>query len=199
MTKLALVLSLALALVCGLSAEAKALGFSGSYQLPGGWSTSFNQDPDGGGTTFNFAGAPNSLQILGGNGFCSFSSPSDCTLFFTIPAKTGGVVSFHWDYSTADTGGPVWDKFGRVLNGVSTQLSSDSGSNDQSGSDSFNVLTNDLFGFYLNCRDCVGGAANVTISEFSAPDLAPVPEPGTLLLVGTSLAGAVAALRRRRK
>lgn len=196
MTKITSVLLLALVTVSGLSAEAQA-GFIGAYD-PANWTTTLLGTPPGGGSTISTVGAPGSIQILGGNGGCT-SGPDTCLITFTVPAAGSGIVSFHWAYLSSDSDGASFEDFGRVLGGTLTQLSEDVGPLSQSGNVSFAVLAGQQFGFFLDCTDCIFGPANITLSEFSAPDLAATPEPGTLLLVGASLTGTIAALRRRRK
>jgi PEP-CTERM motif len=98
-----------------------------------------------------------------------------------------GVYSFNWDYSTADisAGGDV---FGVLVDGVAMMVYGDPGGPVmQSGSARFAATTS--FGWYINCTDCTGGAATVTISNFD------VPEPSTLSLL---IAGVAAAGFRRR-
>ena len=114
---------------------------------------------------------------------------------FTIAAQAAGMVSFSWAFDTSDAGGAAFDPFGYLLNGVFSQLSDDSGSDIQSGSVSFSVVANDVFGFRANSRDGVEGPAVTTVSNFDAPGNG-VPEPGTLALFGLALAG-LATIRRK--
>ena len=109
-------------------------------------------------------------------------------------------MSFDWGYETTDFDGPSFEQFGFLLNGLFTQLSDDNGGISQSGSEAFAVSFPDVFGFRLDCTDCISGPAFVTISNFSAPlgDVAVVPEPSTLLLLGSGLL-AWPVLARRKK
>lgn len=86
-------------------AHALAL-FAGPY-APANWT----QNIQGNGS-INTGGAPNSITLSGANGV-SGNNNTD----FTIPALTGGIVSFDWAFSTADSD-PSWDPFGYLLNGI---------------------------------------------------------------------------------
>ncbi len=101
-------------------------------------------------------------------------------------------VSFHWTYSTADVS-PGYDIFGVLVDGVATILSDPGGPLSQSGDFAFTSANS--FGFFVNCTDCVGGAATASVSAFQA---AVVPEPGTVTLVFVGAAILFAAVRRRR-
>ncbi len=165
--------------------------FIGPYAVSN-WTTTPTGTPPGGGSTINTSGAPASIQILGGDSFCTVLP---CTISFTIAAVASGIVSFHWDYQTFDLSSPAFEAFGFLLNGAFTQLSDDGGPNIQSGNQNFAVSLGNVFGFRLDCTDCQFGPANITISNFSAPIGAAVPEPSTLLLLGTGLLGLVLARR----
>jgi PEP-CTERM motif len=169
--------------------------FVGPYDV-GNWDTTLTSSPPGGGSIVDTSGAPASIEIVGGDLGCS---GVPCNIDFTIAAVASGLVSFDWGYETTDD--PTFEHFGLLLNGFFTQLSDDSGGMSQSGSEAFAVSFPDVFGFRLDCTDCSFGPAFVTISNFSAPLAAvvptPVPEPSTLLLIGTGLASAGAWSRTR--
>lgn len=102
---------------------------------------------------------------------------------------------FDWTYTTLDSAGPAGDIFGMLINGVRIQLSDPGGPLSQTG----HVVTSaptTSFGFYVNCTDCIGGAATATISNFSA---ALVPEPGTIALLGLGAIAVAASTRTRRR
>ncbi len=105
-----------------------------------------------------------------------------------------GLYSFHWAYTTADDGGPAGDLFGVIVDGSRTTLSDLGGALSQSGD--YAVTAASSFGWFVNCTDCIGGAATAVITNFN---VASVPEPGSLALVLTAVGGmGAAALRQRR-
>ena len=167
--------------------------FVGPYAV-NNWTTTLTGTPPGGGSTINTLGAPASIQILGGNSGCTVFP---CTIDFTLAAVASGSVSFDWDYESFDVGGPFFERFGFLLNGVFTQLSDDGGPDVQSGSESLTVSLGDVFGFRHDCLDCIEGPANITISSFNAPVGTAIPEPSTLLLLGAGLLGLSVLARRQ--
>ena len=116
---------------------------------------------------------------------------SPCALMVTL--GLAGDYSFHWAYNTADGAGPAGDIFGVVVDGQATVLSDLGGAINQTGNASFSASSS--FAWFVNCTDCSGGSASVSITQFSTTA---VPEPTTAALVLAALAGA-AGLRRRRQ
>ena len=162
--------SLTLAAASGASA-ATVFGFQGPY-APINW-TLTNSNADG---FVDTSGAPASISLTGGdNGSDDFG-----TTDYTTTAAAAGTVTFDWDYSTADIDGPFFDRFGYLLNGSFSFLTS----SPNNGTSTFNVLAGDSFGFRVYTDDNVFGPGSVTISNFSAPGPVaptPVPEPSTVL------------------
>jgi hypothetical protein len=174
----------------GLAANpAQALTqFAGDY-APANWLQSIQGDG-----SINTGGAPASISLSGADD----DSFTDQNTDFTISAPLAGTVSFDWAYSTNDD--PAWDPFGYLLNGAFTQLTNGFGDQNQSGSASFSVLAQDLFGFRQNSVDSRFGRAVTTISNFNGPLAAsgPASVPGPLPLLGAGAAfGWSRQLRRR--
>jgi hypothetical protein len=176
--------------------------FSGP-DAPASWTTLTTGTLTGSGTNAGSATFSSSqLTLLGGNtttptsdvscvgGVYGFLGP--CQIQTTI--GLGGTYTFHWSYVTADDGGPGGDIFGVIVNGMRIQLSDPGGAVSQSGNSTFSALSS--FGWFVNCTDCIGGAATATITAFNA--VAAVPEPETYALFGVGLAMLGVAARRRR-
>lgn len=136
------------------------------------------------------------LALTGGDA----STGCDGGVYATLPGPCevralllqGGDYRFDWAYASADGAGPAGDIFGVVVDGQVSALSDPGGAVSQSGSRLYTASSS--FGWFLNCTDCTGGNATVTLSNFSTTA---VPEPASALLMLAGLAGA-GALRRWR-
>lgn len=176
--------SLVAAAVLAIASAPASAAFVGSYTASN-WTQAVNTG------VINISGAPNSVALTSSNAGNGANNTD-----FTIAATAAGSVSFNWSFVNGDTDGSSYDPFGWLLNGSFIQLSADNLFGTQSGTASFTVNANDVFGFRAHSIDSGFGASTTTISNFSAPDNK-VPEPGSLALLGAGLAG-LAALRKRK-
>lgn len=206
--------------VCLTIAPAVFAQFDGNY-APANWTETLAGDPPGGGAPaeIDWSGAPASVRLVGGDDECdSFegssvaqpeaagpgkvapradrggAAPDDCYVEITATAPASGTVTFDYDWSTDDSG---FEHFGYVLNGAFTALES---GGDDTGSDSFAVNAGDVFGFQVNCTDCVEGNSEVVISGFDAPRAAsaiPAAGPAGLAILVLLMAMIGLAVIRR--
>jgi hypothetical protein len=163
------------------AAKADPADFSGPY-APANWTfTNTGGSTDG---SVNTAGAPVSISLTGGNS----GSGTSGTTNFTIAAVASGMVSFDWNYTSADTGS--YDIGNFLLNGTPTFLANNNG-----GSGTFTIAVNagDIFGFQVFSQDNSFGAGTLTVANFSAP----VPEGSTLALFALGSVGILILMRRR--
>lgn len=178
----------ALALAASLASPAWA-SFSGSYDTSN-WSTSNSNGGNGSVST-----SSDSLVLTSSDFSLIDADPTDSELSYSITVEESTLISFSWAYSTEDYSSS-YDVFGYTLDGVFNQLSSNDLSylDSQSGSLSVWVEAGSSFAFVLESSDSEGGAASVTISDFSATT---VPEPGSFALLAAGL-GALGWVSRRR-
>jgi len=129
------------------------------------------------------------------NGFDLFGADNGFGNNYTTYTETiasPGNYSFLWSYITHDCCGSVWDPAGYVLNGSYTQLSTNCSVQftcDTSGTLNLVLSAGDVFGFYVYSPDSILGRGEI--------DVPPVPEPGTLALLGTGLLAGVGVIRRK--
>lgn len=117
--------------------------------------------------------------------------PGNCQIRF-VTTNILNNFAFDWSYASSDSAGAGDDLFGVLVDGARTQLSDPGGAIVQSGH--VLVAATSSFGWYVNCTDCIEGAAVATITDFQA---AVVPEPGVIALLGLGvIAGGLARARR---
>ncbi|WP_416908651.1 MAG: YDG domain-containing protein [Polymorphobacter sp.] len=132
-----------------------ATSVSGNINTAGGGAV-------GGSVVFNTesftitGGDADELDAISGSTFIEGTSPLDIAL-------TG-----NWSYSTSDDG-PNYDPAFYFINGDSFDLTDPNASNMQSGLLSLDLISGDIFGFYINNTDGCCGAGNLTISNLSEP------------------------------
>jgi MYXO-CTERM domain-containing protein len=193
----------ALAMFASLPAAADVIGFTGPF-APASWSTIVQGDvipPGVGITDGSVVATPSTVTITGGNdpsdtGGC-ISGFLSCQISFTHSTSGFSSFSFHWAYTSLDELGAQLDQFGVLLDGAKTNVSDPGAAASQSGDLVVNATNN--LGWFVNCGDCTGGAAIVTLSNFvaiSAPSA--VSEPSSFALLGLGSLAALGALRRRR-
>jgi hypothetical protein len=145
--------------------------------------------------------SPTQLVLSGSNTLADELGCSGATYAVLGPCRTSatiagsGTFSFHWSYLTADDAGPAGDIFGVVVNGVFTQLSDPGGAVTQSGNASFAASSS--FGWFVNCTDCIGGAATATITNFAVTQAIPEPSAYALMLSGIGALGLIGRRKRR--
>jgi hypothetical protein len=76
-------------------------------------------------------------------------------------------ISFDWDYSTVDVDGAPFELFGYTVDGVFTQLSDNAGSNNQSGSASFEVPAGSEVAFIIDAIDDILGSATANVTNIN--------------------------------
>ena len=107
---------------------------------------------------------------------------------FTTTVSAAETLNLNWSYSTEDEYSS-WDPAGYILNGTKFELiSSDAISGN--GVLSIDLKAGDTFGWYVYTPDGLAGRGEI--------DVTPTPEPGSMLLLGSGLAGLVSLVRRKR-
>jgi hypothetical protein len=145
--------------------------------------------------------SPTQLVLSGSNTLADDLGCAGATYAVLGPCRTSatiagnGTFSFHWSYLTADGTGPAGDIFGVVVNGVFTPLSDPGGAVAQSGNASFAAASS--FGWFVNCTDCIGGAATATITNFAVAQAIPEPSTYALMLSGIGALGLLGRRKRR--
>ena len=188
--KTVVLLSLSIVLLFSAHAFAIPVNFSGlEWNFTTDTNGSYDVGPDG-----------ISITIMGGNNESWDAGYTD--LAISAPKSVDATIHFDWSYQTFDTDGPAYDPFGYFVDNEFSPLTADWGSATQNGSTSFSVTAGQIYGFRVFTVDNVYGSATATISNFSNSDTqnpAPVPEPGTMILLSTGLMSVAGLMRRSRK
>lgn len=199
MKKAIAVAAAALSFVAALPAGAAIIhGFTGPY-APGTWTTNVLGNLTGAaGGSANMT--TSTLTLVGGNAVspnpplftpactgAQFGLLGPCEIDVTT-THIDNPISFTWAYSSVDDAGAAGDLFGVIIDGVHTVLSDPGGAPTQTGT--FSLVANSSFGWFVNCTDCIDGAATASITNFAAP------EPGSLVLLSAGIVGLFARRKR---
>ncbi len=165
--RISLIFCCALTLAGTFAREAQA-GLIGAFQnftltnstLANGYAESFDD-----GTALLFTGPHDGSGEYG-------------TTDLTTVVYSSGLFQFDYVYSSLDN--PGFDFAGYLLNGRFIWLADTTG---QSGTVSLPMLGGETAGFRIGSADNLGEPGVMTITNFSAPDLDPIPEPGCFSLV----------------
>lgn len=130
------------------------------------------------------------LTLFGANTFVENSVVGRTT--FTATAAFDAVYDVAWSFFAFDPDGPGADPFGYFIGASDTQLTDDGGAAFQNGVFALNVSAGDIFGFYIDSTDDVGGPSFATVA--GVIPTVPLPASGLLLLGGIAGLG----LRRRK-
>ncbi len=145
-------------------------------------------------------GAYPTFILTGSNNADPNSSGFDSTTFYTETFASSALITFSWQYATADSS-PEYDTAGWILDNVETELfPGNQGNTTASGTTTVLVDANDTFGFYVHSIDSLGGAAMLAIGEDLPPPPPPppaIPEPQNAVLMMAGLAAFLAAVRRK--
>lgn len=149
-------------------------------------------------------GTAPSFSIIGSDNGSGYD-----TAFYVQTFTSSQTVSFTWSYSTADSGGGVYDPAGIIHNGVETQLSVDGDPGEgSSGAWTELVHAGDTFGWYVSSVDSGGGCGELDINGGGGAPVCvynaggggnAIPEPQNLPLIIAGLAAIGVAARRRRQ
>lgn len=189
MKKAFAVVAVVLGLAVSAPVGADVIGFTDGF-APGSWAVAFSGTLTGGGlSSGSVTQTPSIFTIVGGDslGGCAggiYAVLGPCQASVTHLSMGFNTFMFHWTYTTADLDGPPGDIFGLIVDGVRIALSDPGGPVSQSGNVTIHAVSS--IGWFVNCTDCIGGAATAAISNFAALT---VPEPGTLSLLVLGLVG----------
>jgi len=117
---------------------------------------------------------------------------------YTATAATNKTVTVNWTYTTNDCCGSVYDPAGYLVNGVYTQLSTDSGTGgqvDSSGSFIVSLLAGDVYGMYVYSSDSIFGRADISVTASEGT----TPIPAALPLFASGMGGLGFLTWRRKK
>ncbi len=154
-------LTLAVMPILASNAWAVTVGFQGDYAP-----SNFTLVTNGGDGSVNTGGAPASIVLTGSDN----GTGGDTDFRMIVPGVAPTVLKFNWVYNTID---PGFDRgIYLVLGGSGVFLADTDG---QSGSVSILASPGDTFGFRVNSDDGIFGPGILTVSNFSASDVPPLP------------------------
>ena len=129
--------------------------------------------------------------------FGADNSPGTTDTTYLATAGGAETLTFNWAFTTNDCCGSGWDPGGYVVNGVFTQLSTDSfgtaGDISSSGALTLTLAAGDSYGFYIHSPDSCCGRSDIAVTGGA------VPEPATWALMFAGVAFVGGALRSRRR